>query len=70
MTRKTVDYSRVNLTCDTAARKSLGRRFASMACLVERAFGKPQDIEGTLTGDQIYLVQARPQQGLAAPERP
>ena len=30
---------------------------------------KPQDIEGVVVGEEIYLVQARPQQGLPGKEQ-
>jgi phosphoglucan,water dikinase len=61
--RKTVDYSEVELSRDTALRKTLGRRLAAISRFVEKALKTPQDIEGALVGDEIYLVQARPQQG-------
>ena len=48
----------------TNARKRLGNRLSSIAQVVEKALQKPQDIEGVVVGEEIYLVQARPQQGL------
>jgi phosphoenolpyruvate synthase/pyruvate phosphate dikinase len=36
----------------------------NIAAFVEKKMGKPQDIEGVLSGEEIYLVQARPQQGV------
>ena len=66
---KIVDYSRIALSCDAVARERLGRRLASIGQVVERAFGKPQDIEGVVVGEEIYLVQARPQQGLPGREK-
>jgi phosphoglucan,water dikinase len=68
--RKTVDYSRISLTTRADARKSLGRRLAAVARLVENAFLKPQDIEGALVADEIYLLQARAQQGLPGERQP
>ena len=68
--RKTVDYSRISLTIRADARKSLGSRLAAVACLVENALLKPQDIEGALVADEIYLLQARPQQGLPGRGQP
>jgi phosphoglucan,water dikinase len=59
-----VDYSRVSLSLEPAARAQLGRRLGALAQLVESAFHAPQDIEGIVKGEEIYLVQARPQQGL------
>jgi hypothetical protein len=66
---KIVDYSRIAMSCEADARKRLGRRLASIAQLVEMAFQKPQDIEGAVVGTEIYLVQARPQQGLPGKEQ-
>jgi phosphoglucan,water dikinase len=62
--RKTLDYSRVGLSRDTRLRNMLGRRLATLGTFVENAFGQPQDIEGAVVGEQIYLVQSRPQQGI------
>jgi len=59
-----VDYSRIALSCEHDARQRLGRRLASIGQAVENAFRKPQDIEGIGVGEEIYLVQSRPQQGL------
>ena len=64
VTRRTVDYSHIGLSCDGEARPRLGRRLAAIGRVVEETFGKPQDIEGAVAGDDIFLVQARPQQGL------
>ena len=62
--RETLDYSNVELSRDADARQELGRRLAEVGGSVEQAFGKPQDIEGAVVENQIYLVQSRPQQGL------
>ena len=62
--RETVDYSQIELSRDSDARNALGKRLAAVARFVEEAFQKPQDIEGAVVGDEIYLVQSRPQQGL------
>ena len=64
--RTRVDYSRVPLSLEPAARVQLGRRLAAIAQFVESAFHAPQDIEGVVKGEEIYLVQSRPQQGLEA----
>jgi len=66
--RAVVDYSQISLSCDGDARKQLGKRLAASARFVEEALQKPQDIEGAVVGDEIFLVQSRPQQGLQ--ERP
>lgn len=60
-----VDYSQIELSRTPDARQALGRRLAKIARLVEREFGGPQDIEGAITGREIYLVQSRPQQGIS-----
>ncbi len=41
---------------------------ASLALAAERQFGRPQDIEWTIAGGHLYLLQSRPITGLA--ERP
>ena len=65
LSREILDYSKINLSRDPATLESLGRRLCRIGTFVERALGKPQDIEGAIVQDKIYLVQARPQQGLA-----
>ena len=64
--RKTVDYSQIELSRDGDAQKTLGRRLAAISRFVENALHKPQDIEGAIVGREIYLVQARPQQGVTS----
>jgi len=61
LTRRTVDYSTVALSTDEGFRDRLGRRLATIGRFVEEAMGGPQDIEGVVVGEKIYLVQARPQ---------
>ena len=68
--RETVDYSEIGLSRETKAMAELGRRLVAVGGCVERALGKPQDIEGAVLQDRIYLVQARPQPGLPAEKRP
>lgn len=36
------------------------KRLEALGTRVEELFGEPQDIEGALVGDQIYLLQSRP----------
>jgi len=62
--RELLDYSRVPLSRESELRKVLARRLAAIGSRVENEFGKAQDIEGAITGNKIYLVQSRPQQGL------
>jgi phosphoglucan,water dikinase len=64
LTRRIVDYSRMTLTQNSDLRRRLGARLAAIARAVEIELGRPQDIEGVITGEDIFLVQARPQQGL------
>jgi phosphoglucan,water dikinase len=61
---KRVDYAKVAITTDNNFRKRLGRRLAKVGRFVEQSFGRPQDIEGVIAGDEIWLVQSRPQQGI------
>ncbi len=47
------------------------RRIAALAADVEKYFGRPQDIEGTITADgMLHLVQARPMAKVPAPAIP
>ena len=64
LVRATVDYSRIKLSQNEVYRKTLGRRLAAIGQFVEDALKEPQDIEGLVSGDRIYLVQSRPQQGI------
>jgi phosphoglucan,water dikinase len=52
------------LSRDLPVAAALGKRLAALARVIEEEFGSPQDIEGAIVGDQVYLVQSRPQQGL------
>jgi phosphoglucan,water dikinase len=60
---ETVDYSRVELSRDAAARQKLGKRLGAIGAFLEQALKRPQDIEGAVIGDDIFLLQTRPQQG-------
>lgn len=57
----TVDYSKKPLSIDPKFREQLGQRLCAVGFFLERKFGCPQDIEGCVVGDDIYIVQARPQ---------
>ena len=57
----TVDYSRDRLTCDRNSRQKTAARLCAIGVQLEKAFGPPQDIEGVIKGDEIYLVQSRAQ---------
>jgi phosphoglucan,water dikinase len=67
--QETLDYSKVALSVEAEARRSLGRRLAAIGHVVEEAFQGPQDIEGALLAGDIYLLQGRPQQGLPQGKR-
>lgn len=58
---RVVDYSKQQLSVSTDARVALGRRVGSVAACMERAFGGAQDVEGCLVGEELYVVQTRPQ---------
>lgn len=60
---KRIDYSRIVLSTNAEIRHELGKRMVAIGQFVENAFGYPQDIEGAIVGDDIYLVQSRSQQG-------
>ncbi|MBN1842730.1 MAG: TIM barrel protein [Deltaproteobacteria bacterium] len=63
LVHKTIDYSRVELSKNEIFGRRLGSRLGKIGRFVEDALGGPQDIEGLVLADEIYLVQARPQQG-------
>jgi phosphoglucan,water dikinase len=58
-----IDYARTPLSADPAAAARLGSRLAEIAVFLESAFGGPQDVEGIVAGQDIHIVQTRPQQG-------
>ena len=58
---ETVDYSAQPLSVDVAARNALGARLAAIGAVLEAEYESPQDVEGTVVGEQVYIVQTRPQ---------
>lgn len=60
---KRVDYTHVPLSMDEAFRQQTGRHLARAGQFVEAQYDYPQDIEGVIVKDTVYLVQSRPQQG-------
>jgi alpha-glucan,water dikinase len=56
-----VDYSTERIVWDDAFRARLLGRIARVGAAVEAALGAPQDIEGCVLGDEIHIVQTRPQ---------
>ena len=59
--RAPVPAARAGLPCLT---DDLVVRVAHLALAAERHFGRPQDIEWTLAGQQLHLLQSRPITGL------
>ncbi|VVB15179.1 unnamed protein product [Arabis nemorensis] len=59
--RLTVDYSKKRLTVDSVFRQQLGQRLGTVGFFLERNFGCAQDVEGCLVGEDVYIVQSRPQ---------
>eukprot|EP00899_Mesostigma_viride_P020273 jgi/Mesvir1/28247/Mv04788-RA.1 len=57
----TVDYSKEALSLTKSYQKDVGKRLGAIGTYLEQAFGAPQDIEGAIVGEEIYIVQARPQ---------
>lgn len=60
--RKVVlDYSKQVLSTDSDKQQSIGKQLAAVGKSLEEAFKGPQDVEGAIEKDQIYVVQTRPQ---------
>ncbi|KAL3634731.1 Phosphoglucan, water dikinase, chloroplastic [Castilleja foliolosa] len=57
----TVDYSEEALTVDPVFREKVGRRLGAVGFYLERTFGCAQDVEGCLVGEDVFIVQTRPQ---------
>jgi phosphoglucan,water dikinase len=62
--RKTVDYSLIGFSRNATYRKRLGNRIGATGLFVEGVMGSPQDIEGLVSEDTVYLLQCRPQHGV------
>lgn len=56
-----LDYSKARLSVDGDYQQALGAKIGAVAVCLEREFGSPQDIEGCVVDDQVYVVQSRPQ---------
>ena len=61
VTAETVEYSKQPLTVDASARAALGLRLAAIGAALEAEYGAPQDVEGAVVGDDVFIVQSRPQ---------
>lgn len=59
--RRIVDYSRIELSRDAEMQDKVGGRLAAIGHSIGEAFGRPQDIEGGVVGDDVYVVQSRAQ---------
>jgi alpha-glucan, water dikinase len=60
-----LDYAQQPLLWDEPFRQNLIATLARIGLEVERACGSPQDLEGAVAGGSYYVVQTRPQVGLA-----
>ncbi|KAK9088030.1 hypothetical protein Syun_030424 [Stephania yunnanensis] len=56
-----VDYSKKPLTLDPILRRQLGQRLCAVGFFLERKFGCAQDVEGCIIGEDVFIVQTRPQ---------
>jgi phosphoglucan,water dikinase len=59
-----INYTQIPLSADPRYARSIGEKLGKIASVLEQSFGAPQDAEGVVIGDQIYLLQSRPQQGV------
>jgi alpha-glucan,water dikinase len=56
-----VDYSTCQIVWDDAFRARLLQRICAAGAAIETALGSAQDIEGCVFGEEIHIVQTRPQ---------
>ena len=61
MVRVKVDYSQQALSISPLARATFGRCLAAIGTLLEENLDGPQDVEGAVVEEDIFIVQARPQ---------
>jgi phosphoenolpyruvate synthase/pyruvate phosphate dikinase len=59
--KRTVDYSKQQLSRDKGAREELAVRLAAVGAVLEAEFGSSQDVEGAILDGDIFVVQSRPQ---------
>jgi phosphoglucan,water dikinase len=59
--RERVDYSKIPFSRDDNFREKMARTIGKAGLFTERAWGKPLDIEGLVSGGESCLLQARPQ---------
>ncbi|MHC4886356.1 MAG: PEP/pyruvate-binding domain-containing protein [Planctomycetota bacterium] len=60
-----VSYADQGFSQSPEALQGIGKRLAQISNSLEESLGAPQDAEGVLAGEEIYLVQTRPEQGLS-----
>lgn len=58
--RRATRFHELRFERDPAWRHELAERLLAAADSVERELGGPQDIEGAVVGDELWLLQARP----------
>jgi hypothetical protein len=61
VSQQAVSYSTLSLSTDEAARIRIGQALFKVGKYLEAELDGPQDIEGAVVGDSIYIVQSRPQ---------
>ncbi len=62
-TTKVVDYAEEPLIWDTDGKRTrMIAKLSEIACAIETEMGAPQDIEGCVVGENIYILQSRAQQ--------
>jgi alpha-glucan,water dikinase len=61
----TLDYTSNPLVWDSGTRTKVLGEIARLGAVVEQLFGAPQDIEGAFAKGRWYVVQSRPQVGIA-----
>ena len=59
--QRTVAYSQHYLSKDEDKRKQLAARLYKIGKFLEEELGCPQDVEGAVLGESMYVVQSRPQ---------
>ena len=58
---RAVDYSEEALFWDESFRQSLVKKISEAAGAVEKVMGSAQDVEGCVVGEEVHVVQTRPQ---------
>lgn len=56
-----VDYTKQLLSCDFESLVVLGQKLKDLGLALEQAFQAPQDVEGVVIGNKLFVVQSRPQ---------